>query len=631
MSHLGPRSHTPRPTASTPSTLAKTDIPTTSSLAAPRKLGRVSRIGIGLVAVTSVCGALTVGLLANPAQAQATAQTAAGTSTAGTAASAVASVASRGSLPVGKAQYPVPAGALFVSSTTGNDAAAGLPATPKRTVAAAIKAAHAGQTIVVRGGSYHESLSVPAVLTGLTIQAYPGEAVWFDGSMPVTNWTKQGSTWVATGWTAQFDHSASFTTGSNAGGFVLAAHPMAAWPDQTFIDGAKLRQVASAAQVVPGTFFVDYAAHTLTIGSDPTGHQVSASSLSTALTVSAPGMTFRGVGVRRYANSLPKGGAIYFARPGDAIANVVVTDMATQGISMYKSDTVVDHVTVVRSGMLGITGYHADNSIIENSIITKSNSEYFNKAPSSAGIKVVASANIVIRNNQVSDGYDTHGIWTDGSVIGFDIVGNDVKNAGNAPAIQVEESAQGIVADNIVSGSTTGVYVFDTSDVKIFNNNFSGNATGSVFLLQDARRAANYGAANPNCTWVIDNIQVSNNRFGYNGGPYGFQFYALDGATGIPASSMHITLTGNLFHTRTAAYDSMIGWGGSNAKITHYESPSALNAALGVAWQNAQSTTSTLSPALQSDSATGTVPLPSDVAAAVGQPTGTQHLGSFHS
>ena len=43
-------------------------------------------------------------------------------------------------------------------------------------------------------------------------------AVWFDGSVPVTTWTQQGSTWVHSGWTAQFDHSASFTTGHISAG-----------------------------------------------------------------------------------------------------------------------------------------------------------------------------------------------------------------------------------------------------------------------------------------------------------------------------------------------------------------------------------------------------------------------------
>ena len=37
-----------------------------------------------------------------------------------------------------------------------------------------------------------------------TIQAYPGEAVWLDGSSAVTDWVKSGNVWVKSGWTAAF-------------------------------------------------------------------------------------------------------------------------------------------------------------------------------------------------------------------------------------------------------------------------------------------------------------------------------------------------------------------------------------------------------------------------------------------
>ena len=535
----------------------------------------------------------------------------------------------RGSLPVGQASYPVPSGALFVSPS-GNDANSGSSTSaPKRTIAAALKAARPGQTIVLRGGSYNESLSVPSTLSGITIQNYPGEAAWLDGSVPVTNWTHSGSTWVSTGWTAQFDHSASFTKGSNAGGFVLPQYPMAAWPDMVFLDGTQLRQVATPADVVAGTFAVDYAQHTLTTGSDPTGHQLRASNRASALVVSATNVTLRGVGVRRYADSLPTGGALYFARNGDAVENVVLSDLATQGISMYKSDAVVNHVTITRAGMLGIMGYHADGSVVENSVITESNSEHFNKAPSSAGIKLDMSLNTTIRNNTISGGYDTHAIWTDGSTIGFTIVGNDMSGNGNSPVVQIEESARGIVADNKVSDGTQGVYVFDTSDVQIYNNTFSHNSIGSVFVSQDERRAVNNGLANPICTWVVQNITVADNEFQYNGPSYGFQFYALDKSTNRPASSMGITIDGNLFHFRSSNTDSMVLWGGTGGKGTHYDTPSALNSALGTGWNNQQVATGALQAATVSGSQYAR-PLPSDVAAAVGKPAGTKAVGAFH-
>ena len=98
----------------------------------------------------------------------------------------------RGSAPVGSANYPVPAGAIFVSPT-GNNTNAGTEAAPLRTVMAAVTKipSNGARTIVLRGGVYHESVKVESNRSA-TIQNYPGEAVWFDGSVPVTNWSAIG-------------------------------------------------------------------------------------------------------------------------------------------------------------------------------------------------------------------------------------------------------------------------------------------------------------------------------------------------------------------------------------------------------------------------------------------------------
>ena len=96
---------------------------------------------------------------------------------------------------VGTAQYPVPAGAVVVSPS-GNDSAAGTAAAPYRTLTKAASAAAAGATIVLRAGTYHESV---AVYKRVTIQSWPGETVWLDGSVPVNDWAASGGRWK-TGW-----------------------------------------------------------------------------------------------------------------------------------------------------------------------------------------------------------------------------------------------------------------------------------------------------------------------------------------------------------------------------------------------------------------------------------------------
>jgi poly(beta-D-mannuronate) C5 epimerase len=90
-------------------------------------------------------------------------------------------------LPLSITGYPVPPGALFVA-TDGADSAAGTRRAPLRTVAAAVKRARQGATIVVRAGTYRET--VGRVSKRITLQPYPGERVWLKGSVVVSGWKR---------------------------------------------------------------------------------------------------------------------------------------------------------------------------------------------------------------------------------------------------------------------------------------------------------------------------------------------------------------------------------------------------------------------------------------------------------
>ena len=522
-----------------------------------------------------------------------------------------------GSVAVGAARYPVPAGAIFVS-TTGSDSNSGSLTHPLATVKAALRRATAGATIVLRGGVYHQSVNV-APSASVTIQAYPGEAVWFDGSSAVTTWTRAGSAW-ATPWSLHFDDSASFTAGSNAGGFVNPAYPMAAHPEQVFFDGVSLTQVADGSTPQAGQFAVDPAAGQLLLGSNPVGHAVRVSDLTQAFVVSGR-VTLRGFGVRNYATSLPQIATVYLGGRvgGDHLENLVITDNATQGLSVGTSDTIVSQVTASDNGMTGIHSNRASNIVIQNCLVTGNNREHFNAAPAAAGMKITNGDGIVVRGNVVAGNLAVNGIWTDVSTRNFDIVGNTVRANGGRFGIITELSDTGIVAGNVVSGAQYGYTAFDTGNVKVFNNTFSGNQVWDVGLTQDARRNSD-PATRSVAPWIVRNVQVVDNVFGVD--PM-FQFYALDKATHTPASQMNIVVNGNYFRAGRAV---MVGWGGADdTTVLRLRTPQSLNSALKVSWHNV------LQAAVHADSRTMSmaVPLPDDVAAAMGAPAGTRQFGAF--
>ena len=111
---------------------------------------------------------------------------------------------------VGAAGYAIPAGAVFVS-TTGSDSAPGTAAGPgadhRPRAGAGPRRRHRGaaRRHLPRDG-HHQQQAV-------TIQNYPKEAVWLDGSVPVTGWVQDGTSWRHDGWTPRFDASVGFNQG----------------------------------------------------------------------------------------------------------------------------------------------------------------------------------------------------------------------------------------------------------------------------------------------------------------------------------------------------------------------------------------------------------------------------------
>jgi parallel beta-helix repeat protein len=548
----------------------------------------------------------------------------------------------RGSAAVGSASYPVPAGAIFVAPN-GNNSNAGTEAAPLRTVMAAVPKipSNGARTIVLRGGTYHESVKLESNRTA-TIQNYPGEEVWFDGSVPVTNWSKSGSTWVASGWKAEFGN----TMGSTAAfkNQFIGSNKMAADPDLLFLDGLALKQVGTAAEVVAGTFLVNDAADTLTIGSDPTGKQVRASDLAQAIFLSGKDSVIQGIGVRRFANPYEVKGAVRLVNFGGTVRDVVIEDVATFGLTISSPDKSVDHVTVQRAGIMGIGGNQMDNSTITNSIFNNNNTEGFNAEPEAGGMKITASRTVTVKNVDASNNVGATGIWFDVSSHNVNVL-NSTANGNTKYGIEMEISGHGIIANNQAIGGEAGITIFDSHDFKVFNNDVGNNTLYGIKLAQDERRQANLGTfphgrdtrranvVDPTVTWITKNVQLSNNAFG-KGIRNHSHVHALDARTNRPVDSWNLTVNGNLFNKARflSSEPTMVSWGkGDNVTLERYETSGDLAAAKNSSWENAQLSTTKAIADMSADKATHAsiaVPIPSDVAAASGLPAGAQLLGA---
>ena len=552
---------------------------------------------------------------------------------------AVANSAARGSLPVGGAAYPVPSGAMFVSPS-GNDANSGTSSAPKRTVKAAVAAAASGRTIVLRKGTYHETVIMPKG-KALTIQAYPREPVWFDGTRKVSGFTKAGTAWVAP-WNVKFDSSPTDSwgrpDGTTAGWqFVNPAHPMAAHPDQVWLGGRELRQVSSQSAVRSGTFYVNYATGRMYIGNDPSGRSVVASDLAQAFQLLGSGTKLRGFGIRRFADSVPHQGVITAYSNSTTIENVDVRDSATAGIGIFGSNSRLNRVTIVGSGQLGVAAHLSDNFTISNSVIRDSNDEYFNPTPSAGGVKVTTSRGVTLANSEIRGTYG-NGFWVDESTYDITVV-NNVIHGNTGRGVFLELSAKAVVADNLIKWNGGEQFIARNSNgIQLWNNTIYG-LTKPIQFAMDGRTPANSRYAtdsrrpfpDPTMTWVMGNSTIGNNVV--QGKQYLLDIEDFTGKRS--ASALGFKANGNVYSQPKAGVPNwVVVWARANDDPAVFTSVSGFRASAGhesTGFSQVGSSATTSSYDLVSSIASRTAaiaqPLPAEVAGKLGRASGVKHLG----
>ncbi|MHC6176420.1 right-handed parallel beta-helix repeat-containing protein [Glutamicibacter sp. X7] len=450
----------------------------------------------------------------------------------------------------------LPAGALYVAPG-GSDSASGSADAPLRQLATAVAKASSGQSIVVRGGTYHESITIPSGKT-VHLVNYPGEKVWLDGASTLSGFTASGGAW-ATGWDLDFDHSPTYTRGAEdnqqeAWGFINSDYPMAAHPEQLWIDGAPQTQVGSLDQVRAGTFYIDFSANKLYVGSDPHGKKIEASTLVKALSIRGANSTVDGINVRRYAPSVPDMGAITAEKPGIALRNLSVEDSATTGINVSTTTNTISNVNIRRSGMLGMNAVYADGLKVQDLNSSGNNTERFNSSPVSGGLKITRSRGISVKDSVFTSNRGP-GLWIDESVYDSKLVNNDMIS-NSSHGLSLEISAKAVVANNrIVGNGGNGFKLNDSSDVRIWNNTISGS-NRPLNIVQDNRRGDNasdpghdprQSFPDPTMTWIVKDISVHNNVLSNTGG--GNAILAVeDYSHEFSAAEMEISTDHNTYH-----------------------------------------------------------------------------------
>ena len=541
-----------------------------------------------------------------------------------------------------------PVTSTVVVSPRGHDSARGTADSPFRSIQAAIDQAAPGATVVVRGGSYHETVTVPAGKR-LDLRAAPGERVWLDGSERVSSWQRSADGWVHHGWTVTFDHSPTYTWGAPDGtepswSFVNPDHPMAAHPDQVWIGGAAQRQVSSRGQLRPGTFFVDEDGNDLYLGSDPTGRTVRASTLAKALSVRSAGTTLDGIGVRRFAPSVPHMGAVTVEAPNVTLRHMVVSRNATTGLFVAAADAVLDRVKVLGNGMLGLGATYADGIRVQHLVSRRNNTERFNSAPVAGGVKIDRTRGALVTDADIR-GNAASGLWFDESARDITVLDSTIRGNANH-GLSLEISAGATVADNVIAGNGGfGIKVNDTSDVSIWNNTIVGNDR-PVNIVQDDRDANDPGTPGhdprdpvpaPGMTWINGPVEVHNNVL-ERGRPGANCLLCVEDYSGrFSADELGVSASGNVY-ARTDRNDPtwMVVWSQGRGNPDVFTSLDAFKSATGqeergleVTGRPAVTAGLRTTSEVRATTAKVAVPLPAALARDLGREPGATHLGAW--
>ena len=406
--------------------------------------------------------------------------------------------------------YPIPGGAYFVSPD-GKDSNSGKTPNSPWPVQKALRKAASGTTIVFRGGTYR-NVNAGFIDKKMTLQPYPHERVWIKGSNKVNGWVPDGGIWRKDDWAYSFPP----IMGKQA---VDPNYPMADYRDMVYINGVSLKQVATKAEVVPGTFYVNSANKKLYIGDDPGNGIVEATARKAALNIWKHGSydpsytVIRGLGFAHYANQAIGVGAGHVT-----IENNTFVWNGIDGIEFWgtgdggklgiNSDAVVRSNIFSFNGAKGLGGNMVHRMLLENNIVSYNNIEHFSKIWEAGGIKIIASDGVFLRNNIVEHNFG-HGIWIDVSATNATIV-NNLSRYNESVGIFYEISHNGMIASNVAYKNGVGIMLSDTTNTRVYNNTLSMN--NNDLVVKDTERV-NYNSAQvaAGITWIARNNVVKNN------------------------------------------------------------------------------------------------------------------------
>lgn len=345
---------------------------------------------------------------------------------------------------------------------------------PCPSLQALVDAAAPGARVRVPPCTFREAVEVsrPITLVAEPGAEIRGSDVWSDG------WSARGGRWERGGLPTLERH-----------GECQKESPRCRWPEQVFVDGRPLLQVA--ADPGPGQFAV--AGDRVILGEDPSGRLVEVSTRTSWVVGPADGVTVEGFAMLHAANSAQRGAIDNRGGSRWVLRGNRLSDSHGPAVSFNGgSDHELIGNDISRSGQLGVHGNQARGVVVRGNEIRENNTEGFDPRWEAGGLKMTEMADLTVSANEVSRNAGV-GLWCDIGCRDVTFSGNRVHhNAYEGIIYEISRAAR--ISGNLVWengwagrhwGFGAGIICQNCADSEVVENVVAWNGGGIAVLEQD--------------------------------------------------------------------------------------------------------------------------------------------------
>lgn len=339
-----------------------------------------------------------------------------------------------------------------------------------------------------------------------------GPGVVITGGVQLTGFAHSGGLWTAAAATT----TPAYAEGDGFRGYL---HPQAPYANDVTVDGVPLEKTGvrvggkvygdPASAVGPGSYFVDYDAGTVALGSDPAGHDVEMGVAGDGFGSQASGVVIRDLALELFTSG---GVEMRGTAQSWTVDDVAVTAVHDTGVKLLDG-SLLQGGSIAWSGRYGLSA-HGAGVTVDGVDVSHSDAAHYRDSVTggcvaAGGSKFVRTVGLVLRNSVFHDNL-CNGIWLD--VDTYDsTVENNTSVRNEKDGIRVEVSHKMAISGNTVADNGGwGIYLSNAPVADVYANTVTNDGNGAIALNWSGRTTptTTHGSYATSDTNVHDNTMI---------------------------------------------------------------------------------------------------------------------------